>query len=430
MSEVSDHPEAGFDGSPWPPGEPGPGNMRLVRHRDNQQWILDYFVKVTGRDRQFFYDDRKLPEGTRSYAMIPRKVERQARHKRTLARGAQDAGHTQTAARLYQKAAGDYHIAQHSIPYDDHPEKVYLHEQLTACFDQFLALTDQPVERIEVDWEGHKLDGLLYLTAEQPAPTVLHINGMDMVKELLPDPLANPYPARGMNVAIVDGPGQGTSTVRKLRVTPDNHPPAMAAVLDYLEDRPEVDADRIGCVGISMGTFWGMQLAARDERIKAIATHGGCYGPQYGIWQQASPHFKRQFMFMTGTTDEEAFDRVAERYILTREELGAIRCPVLFLHGEYDPLCPLEDALRVYGHLGGPKEFWLTEDDAHTPTVHPHLGGLPAVVALADWVGDALVGIVPPPEGRLKVLGEHEGAGPYGEELASFYLPHRLGDLA
>ena len=39
-----------------------------------------------------------------------------------------------------------------------------------------------------------------------------------------------------------------------------------------------------------------LQLAAVEPRIKAIATHGGCYGPQYAIFQQASPHFKRQFM--------------------------------------------------------------------------------------------------------------------------------------
>ncbi|MEX0869132.1 MAG: alpha/beta fold hydrolase [Nitriliruptoraceae bacterium] len=424
------HDDLEITGTPWPPGEPGPGNMKLVRHRDNQQWILDWFVKTTGRDRQFFYDDRKLPAGTRSYAMIPRTMERQARHKRTLARAAEAKGHRATAARLYQKAAGDYHIARHSLPFDDHPEKIYLHEQMRECFDRFLALTSVRVERIAIPWEGFTLDGLLYLADEQPAPTVLHINGMDMVKELLPDPFANPYPERGMNVAIIDGPGQGQTTMDKLRTTPDNFAPAMMAVLDALEQRDEVDADLIACVGISMGTFWGMQLAARDDRLKAIATHGGCYGPQHSIWQQCSPHFKRQFMYMAGTTDEEAFDRFAEQYVLTKDELAAVQCPVLFLHGEYDPLCPLDDALRVYDNLGGPKEFWLTEDDAHTPTVHPHLGGLQAVVAMADWIRDVFDGAQIPVAGVKRVLAEHRGAGPYSDPVDGFLLPERLGDDA
>lgn len=426
--ESSAQPTTG--GTPWPPSEPGPGNMRLARQRDNQQWLLDYLVKTTGRDRQFFYDERRFPTGTRSYAMIPKKMEAIARHKRDLARKAEEAGHVETALRQYQKAAGDYHFAHHALPFDDHPEKLYLHSQLRACFDKVIELSPHRLERIAIDWEGHQLDGLLYLAEQQPAPTVLHINGMDMVKELLPDPIDNPYLARNMNCIVVDGPGQGSSTVGKIRLTPDNFARAMKAVLDFVEAREDIVSDEIVCVGISMGTFWGLQLVAQDPRIKAIATHGGCYGPQYAIFQQASPHFKRQFMFMSGMTDEAEFDKVAERYFLSKSEIEAVTCPVLFLHGEYDALCPLDEAMRVYGNLNSPKEFWLTEDDAHTPGIHPHLGDLPAVTAMADWLRDILAGKVPPVEGRKKVLQEHSGFGPYSDPVQGFLLPERLGSRA
>lgn len=417
-------------GTRWPPEPPGPGNMALPRQRDNQLWLLDYLVKTTGRDRQFFYDERRFPAGTRSYAMIPRKMEQQARHKRDLARSAEAHGHRETAAKLYQKAAGDYHFAHHALPYDDHPEKIYLHRQLRECFDKFIELSPVRIERLAVPWEGHVLDGVIYLADQQPAPTILHINGMDMVKELLPDPFDNPYPARGLNCVVVDGPGQGHSTVHKIRLTRDNFPSAMKAVLDVISRRPEVDSGQIACAGISMGTFWGIQLASQEPRIRAIATHGGCYGPQRSIFQQCSPHFKRQFMFMTGVTDEARFDKLAEDFYLTEEELQAVQCPVLFLHGEYDPLCPLPDAVRAYDTLRSPKEFWLTEDDAHTPGIHPHLGELPAVTAMADWLRDVLDGKLPPESGRLKVLGERSGRGPYEAEVEGFYLQDRLGDRA
>jgi dienelactone hydrolase len=39
--------------------------------------------------------------------------------------------------------------------------------------------------------------------------------------------------------------------------------------VDYLVTRPEVDAKRIGCVGISMGGYRAIFLSALDERIKA-----------------------------------------------------------------------------------------------------------------------------------------------------------------
>ncbi len=44
--------------------------------------------------------------------------------------------------------------------------------------------------------------------------------------------------------------------------------------VEYLASRPEVDADRIGCCGISMGGYRTAYLAAMDERIKAAVVVG------------------------------------------------------------------------------------------------------------------------------------------------------------
>lgn len=44
--------------------------------------------------------------------------------------------------------------------------------------------------------------------------------------------------------------------------------------VDYLVSRPEVDPERIGCCGISMGGYRTIYLAALDERIKAASIVG------------------------------------------------------------------------------------------------------------------------------------------------------------
>lgn len=44
--------------------------------------------------------------------------------------------------------------------------------------------------------------------------------------------------------------------------------------VDYLASRPEVDANRIGCVGISMGGYRSLYLGARDPRIAATCIVG------------------------------------------------------------------------------------------------------------------------------------------------------------
>ena len=44
--------------------------------------------------------------------------------------------------------------------------------------------------------------------------------------------------------------------------------------VDYLESLPEVDPDRIGCAGLSLGGEMAMWLAAMDERVKATVSAG------------------------------------------------------------------------------------------------------------------------------------------------------------
>jgi dienelactone hydrolase len=44
--------------------------------------------------------------------------------------------------------------------------------------------------------------------------------------------------------------------------------------LDYLASRPEVDASRLGCVGLSVGAVRSLHLAALDDRIKAAVVVG------------------------------------------------------------------------------------------------------------------------------------------------------------
>jgi dienelactone hydrolase len=62
-------------------------------------------------------------------------------------------------------------------------------------------------------------------------------------------------------------------TSRALTVAGVTWPGVMAwddiRTLDYLVTRPEVDPDRIGCVGLSIGGFRAAHLAALDRRIKA-----------------------------------------------------------------------------------------------------------------------------------------------------------------
>jgi dipeptidyl aminopeptidase/acylaminoacyl peptidase len=64
--------------------------------------------------------------------------------------------------------------------------------------------------------------------------------------------------------------------------------------------------------------------------------------------------------------------------------------------GEFDELCPLEDAERLFDMLQCPKELWVYENETHT------FGSrLPDFyLQVADWMRDALDGRFGPGHAR------------------------------
>lgn len=402
-------------------------SLKSERKRDGQQWLLDYLVKVTGREQNFAYDERRFPPEAKSYRMIPRVMFKLASHQETIARAADAAGHAETACELYFKAVETYRHSQHTIFQDDNSEKIFLHERMSRCYDRIIALGAHRIERVEIPWEGVSIAGLLHLAPnEGRAPAVLFLPGMDMTKEAFPDPENNPFFKRGMHVLSLDGPGQGVSNLRKIRVTADNYERAASAALEYLAGRPEVDPERLAVSGFSMGSYWGMRTAAIDQRVKAVATAAACYGSKRAIFEEASPRFKQMFMYMAGIHDEPAFDEMAEQMHLY-DHAPRITCPTLQVVGEYDPLCHLEDAYAVYQLIQGPKEFWVLENDFHAPWNIRNLGGVAAFPYLADWIRDALAGRIPPDHNRQVLVPDRTGKGPYEAASESFWLPLRAG---
>lgn len=272
------------------------GGLPLERRRDGQQWILDFLIKQTGREQNWEPDGRRFPPEVKSHDMIPRVMHRRGQHKERLARAAERVGHGETAVALYYEAVEDYRWAQHAIYTDDDREKIYIHGCLEACYDRIIELSTDRIERVDVELDGQTLSGLLHLApGEGRRPAVVFCPGMDMTKEAFPPPGRNPYGKRGMHVLSIDGPGQGVSNLRKIRVTEDNYEAAGRKFIDLLVARPEVDASKIGVSGRSMGSFWGMRIAAVDDRVAAVATSVATYGTKTSIFERASPRFKQVF---------------------------------------------------------------------------------------------------------------------------------------
>jgi dipeptidyl aminopeptidase/acylaminoacyl peptidase len=402
---------------------PGVEMTRSRLKRDDQQWILDWLVKTTGRVQNFANDERDLPPEVKSYRMIPKVLYKEALHIETIAKSAEAANHIDTARQLYRRASQIYHEAQHSIFEDDNPEKIFLHGKHIECYDKVAEYADYQIEKVEIQWEGVKIQGRFHILRDKrKAPAVLFLPGMDMTKETFPNPLANPFLRRDMHVLSIDGPGQGISNIRKIRVKDNNYERAAMAAIDWLTARPEVDPTRIVIAGISFGCHWGIRTAAIDKRVAALATTYAVMGPLKAIFSEASPRFKQMFMYMAGLSDEEEFDMMVER-MDTAGYAGRINCPTLFTMGEYDPLCHLEAAVDFFEELTCPKELWVLENEFHRISLREGIGGIEIYSYLADWLRDELNGKHPKGLNRTVLIRQKSGAGPYDFSIDSLNLP-------
>ena len=387
---------------------------KLRTKRDNQQWMLDLALNMRGRVQNFERDDLETPTRAHNYRMLPKQWRLKAEHDKSLGCRAQAEGFDATACEHYDHAIEAYRMAQHPIFYDDNPVKLELYDCLNKVVDLRSEVAPYPVERVEVPFDdGKTISCLLHLLPDRrKAPCVIYVPGMDQTKEAFPKVCGNPAIARGMHILSMDGPGQGNSNMQKIRAVGDNYERAGAAVIDYLQSREEIISDKIGIYGVSMGSYWSLRLASYDHRPAALASGVACFNPNNTIFTQSSPRFKQQFMYMAGMDDEDEFDEMAIG-MTVKGYADKVKCPTLLVTGEFDPLCPLEDAVEVYGDITARKEMWVIEDQFHPLWGIPNLGKLDCHHYIIDWLSRALLKNKTN-EDRIAYVGV-KGAGPFSD---------------
>lgn len=369
------------------------------RSRLNQKWITEEFYKVHDvyafRSTMFVEwgfrpaDVKRTTERIKVPGAVVKEWVKTAAQEEEFAREAEVEGHRESAAELYYRAALYYGPACGTI-HANSPRKHELYGKMIACYEKFIELFEEaPVERVEIPFEnGKTIPGILQtVPGVENAPCVLVVPGMDTIKEYMPSPYHNHFRRRGMATLSIDGPGQGESNVLENWVTLENFERAGSAAIDYLESRPEVDASRVGLYGWSMGSYWGPRVAAHDDRLKACVGAMGVYLQKDTIFKSGKPAYRANYMYMSNIHDEDEFDSMSDQMTLEpiAEKIG---CPMLLAMGEFDELCPLEDAEQLFDLLKCPKELWVYENETHT------LGSrLPDFyLAVADWLLDALNG--------------------------------------
>jgi hypothetical protein len=290
---------------------------------------------------------------------------------------------------------------------------------------------------------GLRLAGVITLPNGQgaPAPGVLLCQGLSGVKHLVLPEVAGRLAERGLASLRFDYSGYGASEGERGWIDPRARVDDASHALEVLAGHDAVDPERIGAYGHSYGGPVAIALAARESRVRAVASVSG---PGNGVdllrslrtsWEWIafkhrveeertrfattgdgtlvevdeifpfSPAFKAAYEELKrtagGTSAIAAGNEIGTRRfwltsvdaILEFNPSDAARrlaeCPLLLVHGEDDDVAPVETVEPVYTNAPGVKRWIVLPGMGHND-LDSDPGLTTAIDLAAAWFSEHL----------------------------------------
>ena len=271
-----------------------------------------------------------------------------------------------TASEHLIRAAIYYHFAKFVFVQDPKQMRA-AHMKAVDCYREGIAHARPPGERIEVKYENRLVYGVLRKPAHPRPPVLIMAPGLDSTKEEI-HAYEEPFLARGIAVLAFDGPGQGEAEY-EIPICGD-YERAAGAVVDWIEQRSDLDAKRIAIWGVSLGGYYAPRAAAYEKRIKACIALSGPFEWDR-IWDGLPELTRETFRVRSHSSDQNAARRKAGELTM-KEAAGQITCPIFIVTGRQDRLVPASHAEQLAKSVSGPVELLIVEDGGHNANNRPY----------------------------------------------------------
>jgi len=252
---------------------------------------------------------------------------------------AEDAGAYPTdasRAALYHRASALLRMSQ-ALMLRDTDQRRQIVEQAVDYYRRFAALRkDRSHVRIETS-EG-PMAGWLLPAQGMAAGSVIIIGGVEGWAMDF-DGIGEAVAARGVNVLLLDAPGQGETRIIHRHYLSARWRESFRRAIDFMEqslpDRP------IGIIGNSMGGAIALDVANNDRRIAACCNNGGIIRPS--DFRAARATLFAKMVAFCGTSDEDRATAIWDTVEPVKPGPNT-SYSLLVLQGGLDPLVSVEHA--------------------------------------------------------------------------------------
>jgi pimeloyl-ACP methyl ester carboxylesterase len=172
----------------------------------------------------------------------------------------------------------------------------------------------------------------------------------------------------GYGVLALDNPGNGESDGHSNGLG-DNAQPAIAAGLDYLEHRTDVNPERIAGFGLSLGGEVLLDAAAHDHRLAAVISDGAAR-PTDGDKARPKGQLEGALGWLTVRSVRAVSGMKTSPSLIAMMPRIAPRPVLLVAGGGFPDEIP---ASRLDRDAGGPTvQLWELPDTGHTAGLRKH----------------------------------------------------------
>ncbi|MBI4738107.1 alpha/beta fold hydrolase [Candidatus Woesearchaeota archaeon] len=229
--------------------------------------------------------------------------------------------------------------------------------------------------------KGQALSGILRypdaLEEEKRFPTVVILHGFGESKHHdLTASLANYIMPFGFAVLRFDFHGHGESEGRFEDQTITQQVQDVVAAIDFLEESPMIDKDRLAVIGTDLGGDIAILIAAQDPRVHCLIIQGARSHLEHHLRSHLVEHEIKE-LEVRGFHDHSWYSLRKDYLTSIRrhdilEALKVVAVPILIVHGNDDLRVPINEARQIFLGANQPKvleevdgaDHWFRQEEA------------------------------------------------------------------